>query len=252
MGRAAAVRAATKARTDGAKAKNNNRFAKLIINSVKAGGPDPDVNRQLGAVIADAKAANVPNDVIKRNIDKASSSQTAAFKESLFEFIGPGGSYFLVNVQTDNDNRAASDVNLVGKKQSLKSGSKGSVSFNFYKKARLDIKGLIEEDKLMELCLENEVDDYQLFTVADGNQINPAEEGNCVVYVELSDMSSMRDALRSAGFIVETSIKYLPKEGNISLNDEDFSSALNAIDAFLALDDVDSIDHNLDLSDGDD
>lgn len=130
MGRAAAVRAATKAKTDGAKAKNNNRFAKKIIMVVKAGGADPEQNRALASVIADAKTANVPNDVIKRNIEKAGAATTADFKESLFEFVGPGGVGLLVNVLTDNDNRAASEVNLIGKKNKLKSGSKGSVSIS--------------------------------------------------------------------------------------------------------------------------
>lgn len=251
MGRAAAVRAATKARTDGAKAKNNNRFAKAIINVVKQGGPDPDSNRALATVLADAKAANVPNDVIKRNIEKASAANTVAFKESLFEFIGPGGSYMLVNVLTDNDNRASSEVNLVGKKQSLKPGSKGSVAFNFLKKARLDISTVIEEDSLMEFCLEAGVDDYDLRTIVDGNPLNPVEEGKSSIYVELNDMSAMRDTLRSKGFTVETSIRQVPKDGFVNLSDDDFTASMNALDAFLALDDVDSVEHNINLVDED-
>lgn len=71
-------------------AKNNNRFAKKIIMTVKAGGADPESNRALAVVLAQAKANDVPNDVIKRNIEKAASATTADFKESLFEFIGPG------------------------------------------------------------------------------------------------------------------------------------------------------------------
>jgi ribosomal protein L17 len=72
MGRAAAVRAATKAKTDGAKAKNNGRYAKKIITAVRAGGPDPEQNRLLAQVMAEAQRKNVPKDIIKRNIDKAS------------------------------------------------------------------------------------------------------------------------------------------------------------------------------------
>ena len=65
---------------------------------VKAGGPDPESNRQLAVVIAEAKAANVPKDVIDRNIEKASAAATADFKESVFEFYGHGGVGILVNV----------------------------------------------------------------------------------------------------------------------------------------------------------
>ena len=248
MGRAAAVRAATKARTDGAKAKNNNRFAKKIIMVVKAGGPDPEKNRALAGVIADAKVANVPNDVIKRNIEKASSSSLADYKESLFEFIGFGGVGILVNVLTDNDNRAASDVNLVGKKHSLKPGSKGSVTFNFDKKAKLALNSVIDEEKLMELCLEAGVDDYDLRTEVDGNPTNPGEDGKCVIYVNMQDMAAIRDSLRNAGYQLETSIANIPKDGFIALSEEDFNANVAAIDAFDALDDVDSVETNIDFT----
>lgn len=86
-------RAATKAKTDGAKAKKNNLFAKRVIIAVKAGGgvTDPEVNRGLAQVISDAKAAQVPKDIIARNIEKAGSANAADFKQSVFEFYGHGG-----------------------------------------------------------------------------------------------------------------------------------------------------------------
>lgn len=250
MGRAAAVRAATKAKTDGAKAKNNNRFAKKIIMVVKAGGSgDPEKNIALAKVIAEAKVANVPSDVIKRNIDKASMANTADFKESLFEFVGPGGAGLLVNVLTDNDNRAANDVNLVGKKHLLKAASKGSVSFNFERKARLDVSALIEEDQLLELCMTAGVDDYDLRTAIDGNPLNPSEEGKSVVFVGMNEMAPMRDALVAAGFKLETSISAVPKMGTKTLSDEHLDANLAAITAFDALDDVDSVEHDINLTD---
>ena len=252
MGRAAAVRAATKAKTDGAKAKNNNRYAKKIIMVIKAGGADPAVNRQLANVIAEAKAANVPNDVIKRNIDKAAGADQADFKESLFEFYGHGGVGILVNVLTDNDNRAASEVALVAKKNNLKTANSGSVSFNFEKKARINVNGvIIEEDKLLDMCLEAGVDDYDLRTKVDGNPENPSAEGDSVIYVGLNDMSSLRDQLKLKGFQLETSLRQIPKAGQVTINDEDFDKNMNAIDAFEELDDVDLVEHNIDMT-GDD
>jgi len=249
MGRAAAVRAATKARTDGAKAKNNNRFAKKIIMVTKAGGPDMEKNVALAKVVADAKANNVPMDVIKRNIAKASEANTADYKESLFEFVGPGGVGLLVNVLTDNDNRAANDINLVGKKNELKSGSKGSVMFNFERKARLDVFALLEEDKLMEMCLEAGVDDYDLRTAVTGSPLNPPEEGRSVVFVSMNDMSAMRDQISGAGLRLETSIAAVPKAGFKTLSDEHFDANMAAIAAFEALDDVDSVEHDINLED---
>eukprot|EP01035_Chromulina_nebulosa_P036972 gene36972-49886_t len=204
MGRAAAVRAATKAKTDAAKAKNNGRYAKKIIMAVKAGGADPEQNRQLAQVIADAKVANVPKDIITRNIEKASAAATADFKESVFEFYGHGGVGLLVNVLTDNDNRANADVNLVAKKNLLKAAAANSVRFKFDKKARLDVAAVLDEDRLMEICLESGVDDYDLRTTADGCVLNPDEEGKSVVYVSLADMATMRDALKKESLEVET------------------------------------------------
>mmetsp|Transcript_19154 Transcript_19154/g.27391 ORF Transcript_19154/g.27391 Transcript_19154/m.27391 type:complete len:289 (+) Transcript_19154:12-878(+) len=251
MGRAAAVRAATKAKTDGAKAKNNGRYAKKIIMAVKAGGPDPEQNRQLAQVIADAKVANVPKDIITRNIEKAGAATTVDFKESIFEFYGHGGVGLLINVLTDNDNRAAADVNLVAKKNSLKTAAANSVRFKFNKKARLDISSTIDEDTLMEICLECGVDDYDLRTVVDGCPLNPQDEGKSVVFVELNDMAAMRDALKAKSFPVEVKLAYVPLDGFVAINDEDFDLNLAALNAFEALDDVDSVEHNIDMT-GDD
>jgi len=260
MGRAAAVRAATKAKTDAAKAKNNNRYAKKIIQAVKAGGPDPVINRMLATVIQEAKTSNVPNDVIDRNIKKASDANTANYKESLFEFYGHGGVGIIVNVLTDNDNRAASDVALVAKKNALKPATGGSVIFNFDKKARLDVSSpapadkkvaaapSLTEDSVMELCLESGVDDYDFRGTADGSQFNPADEGSSVVYVSMSDLSNMRDALAKAGYKVEASLRNLPKEGCVAVADDVFDLNMKAFDAFEELDDVDLVEHNMDLT----
>jgi len=247
MGRAAAVRAFTKGKTDAAKAKNNGRFAKKIIIACKAGGIDPTTTKLLAQVIADAKVANVPKDVITRNIEKASQSAAQDYKESVFEFYGHGGVGFIVNVLTDNDNRAASDVNLVAKKQLLKPAAMNSVRFKFNTKARIDITTTIDEDSLMELCLENDIDDYELRSEVDGCILSPSEEGACSVYVDLKDMATLRDALRAKNLQVVTRLVSVPMEGFVSVNDEDFDSNVAAIDAFEALDDVDTVEHNIDM-----
>lgn len=250
MGRAAAVRANTKAKTDAAKAKNNNRFAKKIIMAVKAGGADAEVNRQLAQVIADAKAANVPKDIISRNIEKASAATTEDFKESLFEFYGHGGVGMLVSVLTDNDNRASADVNLVAKKNSLKSAAANSVAFKFEKKARLDIKGEtpLDEDTLMEFCLECDVDDYILKDKVDGSLMSPQEEGYCTVFVDPNGMTNLRDLLIQKGYEVSNRLANVPLDGFVALSDEDFDANMAAIDAFDELDDVDLVEHNIEMT----
>lgn len=247
MGRASNVRKATKTRTDAAKAKNNNRYARKIIIAVKAGGPDPINNRQLAHVIADAKVANVPKDIITRNIESASSASTLDYKESIFEFYGHGGVGLLVFVLTDNDNRAASMVNLVAKKHLLKPAAMNSVKFKFNRKVRFDVQSIIEEDALMELCLENNVDDYTLCTEANGCVSSPIENGHSSIFVNLNDLTSMREALAARKFVSECKLVSVPVDGYVSLDDASFEANLAAIDAFEALDDVDVVEHNIDL-----
>lgn len=249
MGRAAAVRANTKAKTDAAKAKNNGYYAKKIIMAVKAGGPDPVQNRNLAQIIADAKGSNVPKDIINRNIEKASASTTADYKESLFEFYGHGGVGLLVTVLTDNDNRANADVNLVAKKNSLKTAAMNSVAFKFDKKARIDVGAVLDEEMLMELCLECGVDDYDLRTDIDGCPLNPSEEGKSVIYVAMTDMAAIRDALREKEYEISTKLANVPLDGFIRVNDSEFAQNIAAIEAFEELDDVDLVEHNIDMTD---
>lgn len=250
MGRAAAVRANTKARTDGAKAKKYNLYAKKLLIAVKSGGgADPEVNRQLNQVISDAKAAQVPKDVIQRNIDKAANAGTGAdFKQSIFEFYGFGGVGILVNVLTDNDNRASAEVNLVAKKAGLKSAAMNSVKFKFTYKARLDVAAVLNEDELLEKCLEAGVDDYSLYTKSDGGVFSPEEEGKSVVVIDLKDLGALRDTLRAQGLVVEANVAAFPNEGFLAVSEEDMEKNEAAFLAFESLDDVDSIEHNIDMT----
>ena len=95
MGRAAAVRAATKSKTDAKKAKTNAVFGKKIIMAVKQGGsPDPNSNRMLGDIIKQAKANSVPVDNINRAIKRATEGSAGDFSESTFEAYGFGGASF--------------------------------------------------------------------------------------------------------------------------------------------------------------
>jgi YebC/PmpR family DNA-binding regulatory protein len=248
MGRAANVRKETKARTDAAKSKNNGRYAKKIIVAVKAGGPDPVSNRLLAQVIAEAKVANVPKDIISRNIEKASSSTAEDYKESVFEFYGHGGAGLIVSVLTDNDNRAAAGINLVVKKHALKPAAINSVRFKFNTKARLTIHSKISEDELMDLCLEHGVDDYSLFTESDGGNLSPEEDGHSNVYVDPKEMVKLRDALLTSKYTVDAKMVSVPIEGFLKLPNDEVQANLAAIEAFEELDDIDMVEHNMDLT----
>mmetsp|Transcript_34514 Transcript_34514/g.51219 ORF Transcript_34514/g.51219 Transcript_34514/m.51219 type:complete len:173 (-) Transcript_34514:419-937(-) len=130
MGRAAAVRAATKSKTDAKKAKTNAVFGKKILMAIKNGGSaDPDVNTELREMIKQAKANSVPIDNINRNIKKATEQKVGDFSQSTFEAYGFGGASMIINVLSDNANRASADVKNAINKKDCKLAESGSVLF---------------------------------------------------------------------------------------------------------------------------
>ena len=187
--------------------------------------------------------------MIKRNIEKASAAAAADFTESTYEFYGAGNAGIVVNVVTDNTKRATNDVNLAAKKNLLKAASQGSVLFNFERKARIDVKGkVMDEDEVLELCLGADVDDFALHTEADGQSTSPQEEGDSTIFVNMDDMAALRDTLRDQEDMqVSTSLQFVPTAGVTAISDDAFGQNMDAIDALLDCDDVDSVHHNIDL-----
>ena len=132
-----------KGKADAIKGKLFTRVTKEIISAVKQGGSDPKNNPKLRLAIQKARAVNLPNDNIERNIKKASSADQADFSEVAYELYGYGGVGIIALVLTDNKNRAASDMRIATNKRGGTIASPGSVAFNF------DRKGVIEILKKM-------------------------------------------------------------------------------------------------------
>jgi YebC/PmpR family DNA-binding regulatory protein len=240
MGRAAAVRAATKSKTDAKKAKVNALYGKKIIMAVKQGGPDPDGNRALGDLIKAAKANSVPVDNISRAIKRASEANTGDFSESTFEAYGFGGASIVINVLTDNDNRANADVRSAVGKNDGKMAEQGSVLFMYDKKGKLEAPAVLDEEELLEAAIEKDIEDYELIN-------EDIEDGDLsVVYVEPQDTNNMFEAIKSMG--IEEGLKmelvYVTK-APVEVTDEEFEKNMKIIDALEALDDVDSVEHNM-------
>lgn len=239
MGRAAAVRANTKSKTDAKKAKTNALYGKKIIMAVKEGGPDPEANRALADVIKQAKANSVPADNITRAIKRASESNTATFSESTFEAYGFGGASFVINVLTDNDNRANADVRAAVGKNNAKMAEQGSVLFMYDRRGMLEVPAVLDEEQLLDAAIEADVEDFEL---VDGEE----EEESSVVYVEPKDTSAMADAIKSLGFEsgVKMSLIYKTK-APVEVSEDEFEKNMQVIDALEELDDVDSVEHNM-------
>ena len=131
MGRAFEFRKARKMKRWSAMAKTFTRIGKDIVMAVKEGGPDPDNNSRLRAVIQNAKAANMPKDNVERAIKKASDKDAGDFKEVLFEGYAPHGIAVLVETATDNNNRTVANIRSYFNKASGNLGTAGSVEFMF-------------------------------------------------------------------------------------------------------------------------
>lgn len=239
MGRAAAVRAATKSKTDAKKAKINAVFGKKIIMAVKQGGsPDPVANRQLADVIKQAKANSVPVDNITRAIKRASEGSTGDFKESTFEAYGFGGASLVINVLTDNNNRATSDVRAAVNKRDGKIAEPGSVLFMYDFKGVIEVNQELDEEAVLEAAIEAGCEDYELL---------PGDiEGTSVIYSDPKESSAMVDAVRSISSEAEIklTLKYISK-APVECSDDDFEKNMEIIDALEELDDVDSVVHNM-------
>ena len=113
MGRAFEFRKARKMKRWSAMAKTFTRIGKDIVMAVKEGGPNPDINSRLRAVIQNAKSVNMPKDNVERAIKKASDKDTANFKEVLFEGYAPHGIAVLIETATDNNNRTVANVRAI-------------------------------------------------------------------------------------------------------------------------------------------
>jgi YebC/PmpR family DNA-binding regulatory protein len=225
-----------KEKTDAQKAKVFTKIGKEIAIAVRAGGPDPNVNRKLKDLIAKAKSLNVPNDNIERSIKKASGADGVAYEEITYEGYGPSGIAVIVETATDNRNRTASEMRHYFDKYGGNLGQSGCVSFMFDDKGVIIITnedGDIDEDALMEAALEAGAADFA------------AEDGVFEIYTETDDLDFVKETLEKAGYkIVSAELDKIP-QSYITLESEDDIKNMNLLLEHLEdNDDVQDIYHN--------
>ncbi len=168
MGRAFELRKGRKMKRWSAMAKTFTRIGKDIVMAVKEGGPNPDGNSRLRAVIQNAKAANMPKENIERAIKKAFDKDTANYKEALFEGYAPHGIALIVETATDNNNRTVANVRAIFNKCDGNMGTSGSVIFMFDHTCTFTLK---KEDITMDLEeLELELIDFEVEEVFDDEE----------------------------------------------------------------------------------
>ena len=232
--------AGRKGKADQAKAKLYGKIGKLIAQEVRAGGPDPIANSKLRDVLQQAKNAQVPQDIIERNLKKASEKNATDFSEMVYEAYGPGGSGFIIEALTDNVNRTAAEVRTAVTKNGGKMADSGSVLFNFSRTGLVMVNEAEDEDQTFEAAIE-----------AGASDVEPAvdDEGTCEGYKVLTELESFGEVyqtLVSSGLKInaeDSGLVYLPL-AKVELSDEDYAANENMYEKILEVDDVDAVHSN--------
>ena len=237
MGRAHEVRAASMAKTAAMKSKLYSRYGKELYIAAKSGVPDPEMNLTLKRKIAEAKANQVPADVIKRAIEKAKGGSTENYDSLRYEGIGPSGATIIIDCLTDNSNRTVAAMNQCFNKSHCKLGVKGSVSFNYDNLAVLSFP-FEDEDKMLEELINADVNVSDI----------ECEEGQMTVYADPSDLHKAQECIETLIPDVEFStlaIKMLPHE-YVKLEDPEEKELWDRLLRLLNdVEDVQEIFHNV-------
>ncbi len=234
MGRAFEFRKARKMKRWGQMAKTFTRIGKDIVMAIKAGGPDPELNSKLRAVIQNAKAANMPKDNIERAIKKATDKDTADYKEVVFEGYGPHGIAILVETATDNNNRTVANVRSYFSKCNGSLGTSGSVEFLFDHKSHFKIA--TPEMDLEELELE--LIDYGADEVF-------ADDEGVIIYGDFVSFGSIQKALEDMKFeIISSGFERIPTLTK-SLTEEQEADLEKLLEKLEEDDDVQNVYHTM-------
>jgi len=223
--------------------KRSKIFSKLsrdITLAAKQGLPDPTANARLRLAIASARAESMPKDNIDRAIKKAMGGETDNFEDIRYEGFGPGGVGIIVEVLTDNRNRAAAQVRTIFGKNGGNMGESGSVAFMFDHVGEIVYPPAAgSEDKVMEAAIE-----------AGAEDVETDEEGHLIT-TAFEDLSAVAEALEATlGAPKSTSVVWRPKT-EVPVSSSEASTILKLVDALDDDDDVQNVYLNAEFSDED-
>ena len=213
------------------------RVVREIMVAARTGGGDPNANPRLRLAIDKAKAANMPADTIKRNIDKATGNlEGVSYEEIRYEGYGIGGAAIIVDAMTDNRVRTVADVRHVFSKYGGNMGSEGSVAFQFKHCGQLIFAPGTSEEKVMEAALE-----------AGAEDVITGEDGTIEVITAPGDFEAVKNALEAAGLKPEIAEVTMRAENTIELSGEEAAKMQKLLDMLEDLDDVQDVFHNAEL-----
>ena len=235
MGRAFEFRKARKMKRWGQMAKTFTRIGKDIVVAVKSGGPDPDTNSRLRAVIQNAKAANMPKENVERAIKRASSKDEGDYKEIVYEGYGPYGVAVVVECTTDNTTRTVANVRSYFNKSGGSLGTSGSLDFMFERKCIFRVK---EKEGLDLEELELELIDFGADDIGQ-------DEGEVIIYGEFESYGGIQKFLEENEFeIISSEFERIPTDTK-TLDEEQEADIEKLLNKFHEDDDVQNVFHNM-------
>jgi YebC/PmpR family DNA-binding regulatory protein len=223
-----------KGRQDEKRGKVWTRVIREIMVAARTGGGDLAINPRLRLAVEKAKAANMPADTIKRNIDKATGNlEGVHYEEIRYEGYGIGGAAIIVDTMTDNKVRTVAEVRHAFSKYGGSMGTAGSVSFQFKHCGQMIFAPGTSEDKVMEVALE-----------AGAEDVVTGDDGAIEVLTAYADFEAVKNALDAAGLKPEVAEVTMRPENTIELAGEDAAKMQKLLDMIEELDDVQDVFHN--------
>ena len=226
-----------KGRQDEKRGKIWTRIIREITVAARASGGDLGMNPRLRLAVERAKAANMPADRIKYNIDKATGNQEGvSYEEIRYEGYGIGGAAILIDTMTDNRVRTVAEVRHALNKHGGNMGTEGSVVFQFKHCGQLIYAPGTSEDTVMEVALE-----------AGAQDVLSHEDGVIEVLTAVGDFEAVKAALDAIGLVCAEGVVTMRAENAVELGGEDAARMQKLLDVLEDLDDVQEIFHNADL-----
>ena len=223
-----------KGRQDEKRGKIWTRVIREIMVAARQGGGDVKENPRLRLAVEKAKAANMPADTVKKNIDKATGNlEGVSYEEIRYEGYGIGGAAVIVDCMTDNRVRTVAEIRHAFSKYGGNLGTEGSVAFQFKHCGQLIYAPGTSEDKVMEVALE-----------AGAEDVITGDDGAIEVLTAYPDFESVKNALEAAGLKPEIAEVTMRPENTIELAGEDAAKMQKLLDVLEDLDDVQDVFHN--------
>jgi len=226
-----------KGRQDEKRGKIWTRIIREITVAARAGGGDLGTNPRLRLAVDRAKAANMPADRVKYNIDKATGSvEGITYEEIRYEGYGIGGAAIIVDTMTDNKVRTVAEVRHAFAKYGGNMGTEGSVSFQFKHCGQIIFAPGTSEDRVMEVALDSGAEDV----ISD-------DDGAIEVITSVADFEAVKNALEAAGLTPDVAEVTMRAENPIELTGDEAIRMQKLLDAIEDLDDVQEFYHNAEL-----